>query len=286
MMTKPTKQNAHSAQDTPSARTASGRRRRGKRLNPFATRLSAHVTEEEAWITNPPNVTLSRMFLVVLLLHIVIVGGILAFEMFKDDPVGPAASAAAGPSPWMAIRSVVVPESAGGRPKGSKDRASYRVQAGDTLSQIAKLHNVTSGEIRALNRIGSGDQIFPGQVLLVPENRSSAENRVVPASGLPGVADGDAAEILPAGLRGNVVPDGGGEMPDGNGEPAMRTITPPNPNVVSVPPQALGRTHKVESGETAFAISRKYGVTVEGLLKANGIADARNLRAGNIIQIP
>ncbi|MCB1091247.1 MAG: hypothetical protein KDL87_06935, partial [Verrucomicrobiae bacterium] len=47
------------------------------------TKLPAHVTEEQDWYLDTPDVRLTRVFTVVLILHIVAVGGILAFKMVE-----------------------------------------------------------------------------------------------------------------------------------------------------------------------------------------------------------
>jgi len=46
------------------------------------------------------------------------------------------------------------------------------------------------------------------------------------------------------------------------------------------------REHTVESGETLFRISKRYDVTVDALMRANGIADPRTLRVGQRLVIP
>lgn len=44
--------------------------------------------------------------------------------------------------------------------------------------------------------------------------------------------------------------------------------------------------HRVESGETLYRIALQYGTTVTALAEANGIADPRELRAGQLLIIP
>lgn len=51
------------------------------------------------------------------------------------------------------------------------------------------------------------------------------------------------------------------------------------------PPRAM-RTYQVVSGDTAFQISRRFGVSVQDILQANGMNDARQLQAGQLIRIP
>src|SRR6202011_5139809 len=58
-----------------------------KKLRTAAQRSSAKYTEED-YAAEEPNVKLSRAFVVVLLLHVVAVGGIFAFSALKDHQTG------------------------------------------------------------------------------------------------------------------------------------------------------------------------------------------------------
>jgi murein DD-endopeptidase MepM/ murein hydrolase activator NlpD len=51
-------------------------------------------------------------------------------------------------------------------------------------------------------------------------------------------------------------------------------------------PQLALTVHRVEPGETVFGIAKKYGVSVDELLSANGLSDARDLPAGKELVIP
>ena len=44
--------------------------------------------------------------------------------------------------------------------------------------------------------------------------------------------------------------------------------------------------HKVEQGDTAYSISRRYGITTDELAKANGLADATQVQLGQELIIP
>lgn len=46
------------------------------------------------------------------------------------------------------------------------------------------------------------------------------------------------------------------------------------------------RSHTVQAGETLFRIAKRYGVSVEALQRANGIADPTTLRIGQQLAIP
>ena len=254
-------------------------KKRKKSLNPFRTRLSAHVTEEGEWVSGPPNLTLSRMFLVVLLLHIVIVGGILTFEMLKADPIAmeedPATPLTGDPNALPGSEGLTLVAA-----------GSYRVRAGDTLSQIANAHEVSSGDLTALNGLRNGDQIYPGQKLLIPAKGAGG---MIPAGRSEikngGETNRGTGDAIPADLKENR----GANVPpplrgDGGVQPGIINTGTQLPPVEPAPTQS--KTHTVADGETAYAISRKYGVTVDALLGANGISDARFLRAGETIKIP
>ncbi len=51
---------------------------------------------------------------------------------------------------------------------------------------------------------------------------------------------------------------------------------------------ALAKTgrHKVEQGQTAYSISRRYGITTDQLAKANGLTDASQVQLGQELIIP
>ncbi len=55
---------------------------------------------------------------------------------------------------------------------------------------------------------------------------------------------------------------------------------------LSLPAQAQARTHVVQPGDNLYRISLKYAVTVEDLMRANGLVDPRRLRVGQVLLIP
>lgn len=56
------------------------------------------------------------------------------------------------------------------------------------------------------------------------------------------------------------------------------------PQPVSQPAKTT-RTHKVKKGETAYKIAKKYGISVDKLLKNNGLRHNSTLRPGQILKI-
>jgi peptidoglycan endopeptidase LytE len=74
--------------------------------------------------------------------------------------------AAAAPGP-VASAGVGLPARAGGGLPAVSSRASYAVQAGDTLSSIAARFGTNYAALAAANHIANPNIIYPGQVLIV-----------------------------------------------------------------------------------------------------------------------
>ncbi len=53
----------------------------------------------------------------------------------------------------------------------SVNRLSYRIQEGETLSDIADVYGVSLGELIALNKLADPDHVFAGQTVFIPEAR-------------------------------------------------------------------------------------------------------------------
>ena len=52
------------------------------------------------------------------------------------------------------------------------------------------------------------------------------------------------------------------------------------------PAAASAQTHTVATGETAWSIARKYGVTIQALAQANGLSESMSVRVGQRLAIP
>jgi len=67
---------------------------------------------------------------------------------------------------------------------------------------------------------------------------------------------------------------------------ASKTLTPPaaSPNLVSVPSDAY--VHVIESGESLYTIARRYDVTAQAIIQANGFSSPDKIFVGQKIVIP
>ena len=70
--------------------------------------------------------------------------------------------------------------------------------------------------------------------------------------------------------------------------PAPRPAAAPGPATVSGPPPAAGAPvkHTVQAGERLHALAATYGVSVQSIMEANGLADPNKIRIGQVLVIP
>ncbi len=246
----------------------------GKLFSATADRLPAHVTEEQDWYMDTPDVRLARVFTIVLILHVVAVGGILAFKMIdKASAPGPgeriaAADASPTAAPTQAAaaghddRNVpVTPAPPDPLIMQDPTRAGledYLVSSGDTLQSVARDLNVDVRELQRLNAVHVGNQLYPGQWISIPKRETVAARR----SPSPTPTQEPAALVA-----------------------LERPATPavPAPATVSVRSAA---TYVVQPGDTPYGIARRFGMSSDSLMAANGIAKAENLQVGATLKIP
>lgn len=169
-------------------------------------------------------------------------------------PAPPKAAAAPKREPARPARRAPSPPA---QPKEAPAGRIYRVRAGDTLSTIAARHGTSTAVLARLNRdrIEHPSMIEPGQEILVPvlQRPRPASARRAPARSAP---------RRPAAAR----------------APAR---TP-------APPREPSRVHRVQRGETLALIARRYGTTVEILMRLNRdqIEHPSMIQVGQSIRVP
>ncbi|MGC8534082.1 MAG: peptidoglycan DD-metalloendopeptidase family protein [Rhizomicrobium sp.] len=87
--------------------------------------------------------------------------------------------------------------------------ASYRVRAGDTLSQIANSFHVPYSSLAAYNRILSPSRIYPGEVLRIPPANYAAGAPVAPTLRVAGVVPTPRPQWRLAAVRRSAPPEAG-----------------------------------------------------------------------------
>ena len=182
------------------------------------------------------------------------------------------------------------------------------VEPGDTLSEIALEHGLGVDDLAALNALANPNRILAGQVLRLPDAAAGAQP-AAPATAGPATASARTHTVAPgenltwiarrygvtvaAIVSANGIADASriyaGQKLVIPGVPSAAPAVTAAPAVVTsvpAPATASARTHTVTTGENLTWIARRYGVTVAGLVSANGIADASRIYAGQRLVIP
>jgi LysM repeat protein len=128
----------------------------------------------EADFTEEPNIRLSSAFVVVLILHVVAVGGIYAFNAIKaHQPPGYEDTETTTTAPQAPAQPLASTQTNGAdaAPAASATPAGpvyYRVKSGDTVVKIAAAYGVSAGDIVDLNNLRNTGGIHVGEQLKLP----------------------------------------------------------------------------------------------------------------------
>jgi LysM repeat protein len=221
----------------------------------------------------------SKIVLIVVALHVVVIGGIVVFEGCSrvksstpdmaaneslpgqqpdsnlvtsiPNPQGPGAANSPVPATSMAGNEAPAPAPA----PVSTAAQIYVVKKGDSLWKIAKAENVTVGELSRANNMSKTSVLKVGQKLTVPaakaEKTSVATASVVPTSA------------------------------DANGVSSGATAS----TAASTGADDSGNLYVVKSGDSLWKIARHQNVTVAALKQANNLS-GDSLKVGQKLHIP
>jgi len=245
-----------------------------------------------------PNMKFSHALIVVLLLHVLAVGGVFAFNALKSrhivpDRSKPAAGQAAAPAPETAAAPAnkaaapankaaapaheAAPAKAPAKAQQADAAATHTVVAGDTLKHIATGNKTTVEAIEQANGLVSGSTLRVGQVLKIPAKAGAPK---APAKQETPAAK--TAEVKPAATA--------AKNPEAKPAPVVKTketaaATKPADSEPANP-AASDKSYTVAKGDNPYAIAKKLKVKYNDLIKANDIKDPTKLQIGQKLIIP
>ena len=166
---------------------------------------------------------------------------------------------------------------------------SVTVLSGDTLRKIADRCGTTVSALQRANpEIGSGNLIYPGQVLLLPGTILGSDGGYL----IYIVARGDTLKSLairfgstvesimasnPSITNPNVIYEG----------QRLTIYSSPSTPPPATPPPASGQTYYVVTGDTLRKIAAKFNTTVDAILRVNPqISNPNVIYVGQAIAIP
>jgi N-acetylmuramoyl-L-alanine amidase len=181
--------------------------------------------------------------------------------------------------------------------------ATYVVKAGDTISGIAARYGISTASVLALNGLGWKSLIFPGQTLKLSGAATTGTVGQRPTRYT--IKRGDTISGIAAryglttqsllklnGLsRASIIYPGqvirlGGSSIDITPVSNVEDDDPPSPPPTSGPPTTPSSTYTIKTGDTITSIAAKFGLTVDIVLKANGLTRTSIIFAGRTLMIP
>jgi len=229
----------------------------------------------------------SKVVLIVVALHVLVIGGIVVFEGCSrvksnappmadnespsgqsadmtasnlltsiPNPQGPGAANSLAPATSMAGNEAPAPSpsSVAAAPAVSATTHAYIVKKGDSLWKIAKAESVTVGELSRANNLTKTSTLKVGQKLTVPAAKAE-KTSVATASVVPTSTDASSALSSTA-----------------SAAPSTGTVDSVN-------------LYVVKSGDSLWKIARHQNVTVTALKQANNL-NADSLKVGQKLHIP
>ncbi len=161
----------------------------------------ALVTEEGEWNQHEPNSGMARMFVVMLLIHVVLIGGIIIYDFMGDNekPQQTVTQAERAQSRGNGLP-VASPEVITAQAHAAADTEqfdSYEMRSGDSIKSIAAKFGSTETEITRLNLIDKGLHIGPGTTLRVPKQAVPSAIPVNPKTLKPMAATEEVPKAVP-----------------------------------------------------------------------------------------
>lgn len=168
------------------------------------------------------------------------------------------------------------------------------VKPGETLSQIAEAYGTTVEELRALNNLGDVDFVWYGQRLVVESDETAQprESAVVqtivyyqvqPGDTLSGIANAYGIGLAHLVELNRISPSGRLYVGQTLAVPAKEVrLTGTAPTAIT----ADLAVHVVQAGEHIGTIAERYGVSVNALVRTNGLVNPSLILPGQRLRIP
>jgi len=189
---------------------------------------------------------------------------------------------------------------------------TYAVKAGDTVSSIAGRYGLATASVLALNGLGWKSLIFPGQVLKLTSGNVAPTISPTPTATTGGrytIQKGDTISRIAArfgvttqalltanGLAWSSIIYPGQTIAVPGSSLAVESVSsvtpidesgdPPSTPVVSTPAPGVQSSYLIKNGDTISSIAKKFGVSIQSILDANGLTLSSIIFSGRTLTIP
>lgn len=155
----------------------------------------AMVTDEGTFNQHEPNSNMARMFVIMLLIHVVVIGGIIVYDFINGEEAAPTELTQDFTQPQQ-TKSALAPNDVGVALEPGKtldEYSTYDWKSGDSIRSVARKLEVSEEVLIKLNKLDQGRQINTNDVIIYPKRP------VLKAVGVSiAGANGELAKPVPA----------------------------------------------------------------------------------------
>lgn len=226
-----------------------------------------------------PNMRFSHALFVVLILHVIAVAGVFAFNSIKAKQALEPTAALEGPlptAPSKAEAEAPIVKKAAEAPKDAE--GTHTVVAGETLGKIAAQYKTTVEALEEANGITSRSLIRVGQVLTVAPTGAPAKVANKPDQAVAKVAAKPAQAEAKTPAAHAIISSVA--KPVEAAKPKPETTSP---TAEALPADGI---YTVAKGDNPYSIAKRYHVSYQDLLALNNIEDPTKIQIGQKLKIP
>ena len=164
----------------------------------------AMITEEGEWNQHESNSSMARVFVVMLLVHVVLIGSIIVYDFIGTEESQPAPAPTVSARPTADQHELATPTldttkapDTASAPSAIPVGGQYEVKSGDSLPLIAAREGVDINELIALNNLEQGDLELKPLTLLKLPLRKAEPAKVAVVKEFPTPGQAELASIAP-----------------------------------------------------------------------------------------
>lgn len=131
--------------------------------------ISMTVTDEGVFNQHEPNAGMARLFVVMVMIHVVVIGGIIAYDYLNSPVAAPRPPRAQPAKPGAsALPPPAVSASTLEKELPIEDYATYEWRSGDSIPKVAEKLKVPQDVLIRLNMLDKGAQLDQNTILRYP----------------------------------------------------------------------------------------------------------------------
>lgn len=162
-----------------------------------------------------------------------------------------------------------------------EDRILYKIQSGDTLSEIAEKHNTTVSHLAQINDIKNPNLIYVGEIITISCNHNNSNNSENSTNNEKTYTIQNGDTLSGIALRFNTTVSKLVEL---------NNIKNPNliyaGDVLKIQGNSQYKIYTIKSGDTLSSIAIKFNTTVKKLVELNKIQNPNLIYANTKIKLP